>query len=149
MITKKKHITVRIPSDDYQMLKHIEEITKSKNHKISFSTVVEKVLEIGLNSPKMVKKQVNFDEKYSKEIAESLQKLVDNTAKLVELSKINSNNLNQIAKYINYSLKNNSNIDAEKLLQSFASTKTYEASSYETLAEVKEDVTKLCLQLRP
>lgn len=146
-LTKKKHITVRIPSDDYQMLKHIEEITKSKNHKISFSTVVEKVLEIGLNSPKMVKKQVNFDEKYSKEIAESLQKIRDNTDKLVKNSKITSNNVNQSAKYINYSLKTNSSISIDELLQNFASVKTYEASSYDTLSEVKEDVTRLCQQL--
>ena len=148
MIAKKKHITVRIPEDDYEMLKRIEEITKEKNHKINFSTVIAKVLEIGLNSPKLVQKTVNFDEKYSSEIAENLQNIADNTKKLVELSKINSNNLNQSAKYINFALKNNSKIDDAKLLQDFASVKTYEASSYDVLAEVKEGVTRLCLQLQ-
>ena len=147
MITKKKHITVRIPEDDYEMLKHIEAITKEKNHKINFSTVIAKVLEIGLNSPKLVQKTVNFDEKYSSEIAENLQKIRENTDKLVKNSKINSNNINQSAKYINYSLKNNSKIDDAKLLQDFASVKTYEASSYDVLAEIKEGVTRLCLQL--
>lgn len=147
MITKKKHITVRIPEDDYEMLKRIEEITKEKNHKINFSTVIAEVLEIGLNSPKLVQKNVKFDEKFSKQIAENLQKIRENTDKLVKNSKINSNNINQSAKYINYSLKNNSKIDDAKLLQDFASVKTYEAGSYAVLAEVKEDVTKLCLQL--
>lgn len=147
MITKKKHITVRIPEDDYEMLKRIEEITKEKNHKINFSTVIAKVLEIGLNSPKLVHKNVKFDEKFSSEIAENLQKIRDNTDKLVKNSKITSNNLNQSAKYINYGLKNHSRIDDAKLLQDFASVKTYEASSYDVLAEVKEDVTRLCQQL--
>lgn len=145
-MTKKKHITVRIPEDDYEMLKRIEEITKEKNHKINFSTVIAEVLEIGLNSPKLVQKTVKFDEKYSKQIAENLQNIADTTKKLVELSKINSNNINQASRYINYSLKNNST-DNEKLLQDFASVKAYEASSYDVLAEVKEDVTRLCQQL--
>lgn len=147
LFTKKKHVTVRIPEDDYKTLKNIEEVVKKENHKMSFSTVLTKVLEIGLNSPKMVKKQVNFDEKYSKEIAESLQKIRDNTDKLVKNSKITSNNVNQSAKYINYSLKTNSSISIDELLQNFASVKTYEASSYDTLSEVKEDVTRLCQQL--
>lgn len=146
-LKKKKHITVRIPEDDYEMLKRIEEITKEKNHKINFSTVIAKVLEIGLNSPKLVQKNVKFDEKFSSEIAENLQKIRENTDELVKNSKINSNNINQASKYINYSLKNNSKIDDAKLLQDFASVKTYEASSYDVLAEVKEDVTRLCLQL--
>lgn len=148
-MTKKKHITVRIPEDDYEMLKRIEEITKEKNHKINFSTVIAEVLEIGLNSPKLVQKTVKFDEKNSKQIAEDMQNIADNTKKLVELSKINSNNINQIAKYINYALKTktNSSISIDELLQSFASVKNYEASSYDVLAEVKEDVTRLCQQL--
>lgn len=145
-MTKKKHITVRIPEDDYEMLKRIEEITKEKNHKITFSTVIAEVLEIGLNSPKLIQKNVKFDAKYSKQIAENLQNIADNTKKLVELSKINSNNINQASRYINYSLKNNST-DNEKLLQDFASVKAYETSSYDVLAEVKEDVTRLCQQL--
>ncbi|NRO47474.1 hypothetical protein IMAU60210_01662 [Lactobacillus helveticus] len=145
--TKKKHITVRIPEDDYKMLKRIEEITKEENHKISFSTVLTKVLEVGLNSPKINKSQIKFDEKYSKQIAENLQKIRDNTDELVKNSKINSNNLNQSAKYINYSLKTNSSISIDELLQNFTSVKTYEASSYDTLAEVREMVTRLCQQL--
>lgn len=148
-MTKKKHITVRIPEDDYEMLKRIEEITKEKNHKITFSTVIAEVLEIGLNSPKLVQKTVKFDEKNSKQIAEDMQKIRENTDKLVKNSKINSNNINQIAKYINYALKTktNSSISIDELLQSFASVKNYEASSYDVLAEVKEDVTRLCQQL--
>lgn len=149
-MTKKKHITVRIPEDDYEMLKRIEEITKEKNHKITFSTVIAEVLEIGLNSPKLIQKNVKFDVKYSKQIAENLQNIADNTKKLVELSKINSNNINQASRYINYSLKNNSTDNEklnEKLLQDFASVKAYETSSYDVLAEVKEDVTRLCQQL--
>lgn len=148
LVTKKKHVTVRIPEDDYETLKNIEEVVKNKGHKINFSTVLTKVLEIGLHSPKMNKTQVKFDEKFSKDIAESLQVIADNTNKLVKNSKITSNNVNQSAKYINYGLKNNSKLDDEKLLQAFTSVKTYEASSYDTLAEVKEDVTKLCQQLQ-
>lgn len=146
-LKKKKHITVRIPEDDYELLKHVEQLSKSENSKVNFSKVVTTVLETGLNSPKLVQKTLNFDEKYSKQIAENLQNIADNTDKLVKNSKITSNNINQIAKYINYALKTNSSISIDELLQSFASVKTYETSSYDVLAEVKEDVTRLCLQL--
>lgn len=146
-MTKKKHITVRIPEDDYELLKHVEQLSKSENSKVNFSKVVTTVLETGLNSPKLNKKQIRFDEKYSKQIAEDMQKIRENTDKLVKNSKINSNNINQIAKYINYALKTNSSISIDELLQRFASVKNYEASSYDVLAEVKEEVTRLCLQL--
>lgn len=146
-LKKKKHITVRIPEDDYELLKHVEQLSKSENPKVNFSKVVTTVLETGLNSPKLNKKQIRFDENYSKQIAEDMQKIRENTDELVKNSKINSNNINQSAKYINSALKTNSSISIDELLQSFASVKTYEASGYAVLAEVKEGVARLCLQL--
>lgn len=150
----KKHVTFRMPQPLYNAVEEVTKMAKQTQPNATKSETINMLIAIALRQKRFKKatkpiKKVEIDAKQGRKIIDSLNDINDKVAKLLDNSNLAGNNINQASKYINYSLKNNKSIDDSKLLATFGEVKGYQEATYANLAEVREEVTKLCLQLLP
>lgn len=148
----KKHVTFRMPQPLYNAVEEITKLAKQTHPNATKSETINMMCAIALHQKRFKKatkpvKKVEIDAKQGQKMLNALNEIDAKMAKLVENSSLAGSNLNQSAKYINGSLKNNKSIDSNKLLTTFGEAKGYQAATYASLAEVREEVAKLCLQL--
>lgn len=150
----KKHVTFRMPQPLYNAVEEVTKMAKQTQPTATKSETINMLIALALRQKRFKKatkpvKKVEIDAKQGQKIIDSLNDINDKVTKLLENSSLAGNNINQASKYINSSLKNNKNIDDSKLLATFGEAKGYQEATYANLAEVREEVTKLCLQLLP
>lgn len=150
----KKHVTFRMPQPLYEAVEEVTKMAKQTQPNATKSETINMLIALALRQKRFKKatkpvKKVEIDAKQGQKIIDSLNGINDKVAKLLENSSLAGNNINQASKYINSSLKNNKNIDDSKLLATFGAVKGYQEATYANLAEVREEVAKLCLQLLP
>lgn len=150
----KKHVTFRMPQPLYNAVEEVTKMAKQTRPNATKSETINVLIALALRQKRFKKamkpaKKVEIDAKQGQKIIDSLNDINDKVAKLLENSTLAGNNINQASKYINSSLKNNKNIDDSKLLATFGEAKGYQEATYANLAEVREEVAKLCLQLLP
>lgn len=150
----KKHVTFRMPQSLYEAVEEVTKMAKQTQPNATKSETINMLIAIALRQKQFKKatkpvKKVEIDAKQGQKIIDSLNDINAEMAKLLENSALAGNNINQASKYINSSLKNNKNIDDGKLLATFGEVKGYQEATYANLAEVREEVAKLCLQLLP
>lgn len=149
----KKHVTFRMPQPLYEAVEEVTKMAKQTQPNATKSETINMLIALALRQKRFKKatkpvKKVEIDAKQGQKIIDSLNGINDKVAKLLENSSLAGSNINQASRYINYSLKNNENIDDSKLLATFGAVKGYQEATYANLAEVREEVTKLCLQLQ-
>lgn len=150
----KKHVTFRMPQPLYEAVEEVTKMAKQTQPNATKSETINMLIAIALRQKRFKKatkpvKKVEIDAKQGQKIIDSLNDINDKMAKLLENSSLAGSNINQASKYVNYSLKNNESIDNSKLLATFGEAKGYQEATYANLAEVREEVAKLCLQLLP
>lgn len=148
----KKHVTFRMPQRLYDAVEEVTKMSKQTYPNTTKSETINMLIAVALRQKRFKMatkpaKKVEIDAKQAQKIIDSLNDINVKMAKLLETSALAGNNINQASRYINYSLKNNENIDDSKLLGTFSEVKGYQEATYANLAEVREEVTKLCLQL--
>ncbi len=150
----KKHVTFRMPQHLYSAVEEVTKMAKQTHPNANKSETINILIAIALRQKRFKKatkpvKKVEIDPKQGQKMLNSLNEISAKISKLLENSSLAGSNINQASKYVNSSLKNNENIDDGKLLATFGEAKGYQEATYANLAEVREEVAKLCLQLLP
>lgn len=152
----KKHVTFRMPQPLYNAVEEVTKMAKQTQPNATKSETINMLIALALRQKRFKNKKamkpakkVEIDAKQGQKMLNALNKIDAKMAKLLENSSLAGSNINQASKYINYSVKNNENIDDSKLLATFGEVKGYQEATYANLAEVREEVAKLCLQLLP